>query len=274
MFSRKTETYFRQSIRFVGWIIMFGVCLFQLQPASSQDIDPFSISVQAVGTATGMADRASMQFGVEGVGTNLQTSLEEVNNKVDAIVDALIELEIARSDIQITSVEIASEDMRDARTGALTGGLIYHVLSEMHVRLDEVDKLSAVIQAAITHGANSVSELALGITDLTELEQKAREAAIANAYVRAEALASGFQLSLDAPIVVSETIANDGLPVPLADSDIQWASFAAEEASSEIPFLVMTVHINVVFRTRPLGLSEDSAASLEHVNSTSDSSDS
>lgn len=274
MFSHKIDVNIRQSLRIVGLIIMLAVGLFPLQPASSQDIDTFSISVQAVGTATGMADRASMQFGVEGVGTNLQTSLEDVNDKVDAIVGALVELEVARSDIQITSIEIASEGMRDARTGALTGGLIYHVLSGVYVRLDDVDKLSAVVQAAITHGANSVSELAMGINDLTELEQRAREAAIANAYVRAEALASGFQLSLDAPIVISETIANDGLPVPLADSDIQWASFPADKASSAIPFLVMTVHIDIVFRTQPLGLSEDSTASVEHVNSTSDTSDS
>lgn len=220
------------------------------RPAAAQDPNIFTIEVQAVGTAVGTPNRASLQLGIEVVGTDLESVLSEVDEKAETITEALLELELAPEDIQTGALQIESQDLEDPNTGLITGDLIYHVQRDMQIIIREVTDIQTVVVTAVTNGANTLDNLTLGIEDLESLEREARQAAITNAYQRAQALAAGFNLVLSAPIIVSETIANDGLPVPLSGSDVRRSILDADGvALSESP-LVLTVQLNVVFRTQ------------------------
>lgn len=220
------------------------------RPAAAQDPNIFTIEVQAVGTAVGTPNRASLQLGVEAVGTNLEAVLSEVDEKAASITEALLSLEIATNDIQTGTLQISSQDLQDPNTGMITGDLIYHVRRDMQVIVRDLTHTQTVIVTAVTNGANTLDSLTLGIEDLESLEQEARQMAITNAYQRGQALAAGFNLVLSAPIIVSETIANDGLPVPLSGSDVRRPILDTDGvALSESP-LILTVQLNVVFRTQ------------------------
>lgn len=220
------------------------------RPAAAQDPNIFTIEVQAVGTAVGTPNRASLQLGVEAVGTNLESVLSEVDQKAGNITEALLSLELSASDIQTGTLQISSQDLQDPNTGMITGDLIYHVRRDMQVIVRDLTRTQTVIVTAVTNGANTLDSVTLGIEDLESLEQAARQMAITNAYQRGQALAAGFNLVLSAPIIVSETIANDGLPVPLSGSDVRRPILDSDGvALSESP-LILTVQLNVVFRTQ------------------------
>jgi uncharacterized protein YggE len=220
------------------------------RPAAAQDTNIFTIEVQAVGTAVGTPDRASLQLGIEVVGTDLQASLTDVEAKSQSIIDALLDLGIGTADVQTGAVQITSQDLQDPNTGVITGDLVYHVNSDMQVIVRDLSTIQSVITTAVTNGANTLDSVTMGIEDLESLEQEARQSAIANAYQRAQALAAGFNLVLSAPIIVTETIGNEGLPVPLSGTDVRRSILDTDGASlSESP-LMLTVQLNVVFRTQ------------------------
>lgn|GEM_PF-2860047 len=220
------------------------------RPAAAQDPNIFTIEVQAVGTAVGTPDRALLQLGIEVVGTDLEAALTDVDAKAQAIIDALLDLGIGTADVQTGAVQITSQDLQDPNTGVITGDLVYHVNSNMQVIVRDLSTIQTVITTAVTNGANTLDSVTMGIEDLESLEQEARQSAIANAYQRAQALAAGFNLVLSAPIIVTETIGNEGLPVPLSGTDVRRSILDRDGVSLSDDPLMLTVQLNVVFRTQ------------------------
>lgn len=220
-------------------------------PLSAQDAPVFSITVQATGTAIGLSSHASLEFGVQVVGTDLESAIDEVDEKMSAISEALGALDIAPQDIQSVDLQITSDDLLSPTTGAITGDLLFHVQSALHVIVRDVAQLQAIVRAAVSNGATSLGNLTLGVDNLIVLEQEARAAAIANAYERAAALATGFNLTLGEPVIVTETIANGGLPVPLSGSDLERMPLDEDAVSASGNPLILTVNIIAVFSTQP-----------------------
>lgn len=246
MFMRKTRLFARAA----RLLIILSVIVPAVGMVSAQDVNAFTITVVGVGSAVGIPDMATLDIGVEQVGTDLDKISGEVNQRIDDITAALVDLEIAAQDIQHTSLDILPQDITDSTTGVATGELLYHVTSSLSVIIRDVTQTQPVINAAITSGANRINNLRMGLNDSSALEQEARVAAVANAYQRAQALAAGLNLVLGDPITVEETIDNNGMPVPLAASSAAGTVYISSTEPASTSPLVMTVRLNVIFRTR------------------------
>lgn len=246
MFMRKTRLFARAA----RLLVILSVILPAVGMVSAQDVNAFTITVVGVGSAAGIPDIATLDIGVEQVGTDLDKISSEVNQRIDKITAALVDLEIAAQDIENTSLEIVPQDINDPTSGVATGELLYHVTSSLSVVIRDISQTQPIIAAAISNGANRVGNLRMGLNDSSALEQEARIAAVANAYQRAQALAAGLNLVLSDPITVQETIDNNGLPVPLAASSAPGTVYTSSAESATTSPLVMTVRLNVVFRTR------------------------
>lgn len=238
-----------RSVRNAAAVAVMVALLALASPIAAQE-GAFTITVEGVGTAAGEPNLASLDLGVEVVGTDLESALTEVDETIDAITQALLVLDVVQPDIWNTGDVITPQDINDAATGAVTGTLLYHVRGILSVTVNDVAQVQSVIRAAVGSGANVVNNLTLGIDDLTALERQARQAAIANAYVRAQALAAGFNLVLSDPIIVTETLDNDGLPIPFSADSIRAGMYAPAGDSGSTSPLLLTVRVQVVFRTQ------------------------
>ena len=174
-----------------------------------------SISVSGFGEAVGKPDIALVQLGVNVVADQVGEAIDESNQIMEKITDALLVAGIAEEDVQTTSFNVWPEDRYDPMTGQTTGVRVFHVDSTLQVKVRDIDQAPRVIELALEEGANNIYGLSYDIDDKSALEAEARSEALQDAQVRADQLAAEIGVSLGDPILVSEGTSG-GIIYPVA----------------------------------------------------------
>lgn len=107
----------------------------------------------------------------------------------------------------------------------------YIVSNQIEARVDALDKVSAVLDAAGASGATSISGLRFDLKDRAAVEREALQAAVKDALSRAEAMAAGAGRSLGAIVRIEE----QGVSVPVTRSFDMLAQRAAAPATPITP---------------------------------------
>jgi len=165
-----------------------------------------SISVSGFGEATGVPDMATVQLGVEVEADTISAAIEQSNQRVDRVRQAVLGRGIAATDIQSTNFNVWPEDVYDPQTGQTTGIRTYHVDSTLQVKVRDIGQISQIIQTGLDAGATNIWGLTYGIDDSATLEAEARTKALEDAADRAQQLASTLGVTLGDPIAVSELV--------------------------------------------------------------------
>lgn len=177
----------------------------QAGPALQTGILPVnSITVSGSGQAAGTPDVAYINLGVDTVGGGVSQAVNQANQTMAAIIEALAGRGIAAEDVQTLSFNVYPEDRYDAFQGGSTGERVYRVSNTLYVTVRDINRVSEVIQAALDAGANSINGLNFGIADARALQQEARVKAVADARERAARLAEALGVTLGEPIIISE----------------------------------------------------------------------
>jgi uncharacterized protein YggE len=182
--------------------------------ASAQDAQPYptnTITVSGYGTAFGEPNLAYIEMGVELVEADLATAYSGTADRMNAVIEALSGLNIARSDIQTTGVNIYPEDRYDPQTGTPTER-VYRVRNTVRVTVRDVAQIEQVITTGVNAGVNTIYNLSFGLADNRALQSEARTQAVADARSRAEELAAALGVTVGAPVIVSEVIQSGGIP--------------------------------------------------------------
>lgn len=170
-----------------------------------------TITVSGTGTAYGEPDVAYVELGVEEVNENLGDAFSSTADAMNAVIEALVELGIARDDIQTTGVNVFPEDRWDPQTGTSTGR-VYRVRNTVRVTVREIGQIESVITTAVEAGANTIYNLNFGIDDPSALEQEARVNAVEDARARAERLAEALGVTVGEPVIITEVLQGGGIP--------------------------------------------------------------
>ena len=91
----------------------------------------------------------------------------------------------------------------------------YIVRNEIEVRVDDMSKLSGVIDAAGSSGATSMSNLQFDLKDRAAAEREALRLAVQDAMERAKAMAAGAQATLGPILRVEERLDDSPRPMPM-----------------------------------------------------------
>jgi hypothetical protein len=219
--------------------------------AQAQDIGTiFSISVDGVGTAVAAPNIAYIEMGTEEINTDLETAVVNITAKGDAIIAAVAALGVTLADIQTGGVEIIPQDLLDPVTNSLTGELVYRVRSTVRIVVRDIALVQPIINAGVSAGANRMGGVTFGRSDVTDLEQQARNAAIEDAYQRANQLADGLGMTITRPIVVNETSVSSGFATAPELSASRGAQLPSDQADGTGGQFLVTVQIRVTFRTQ------------------------
>jgi uncharacterized protein YggE len=162
---------------------------------STAEVKP-QLTVSGTGLVRVSPDTASINLGVATQDSDVAQAVAASNLAAEAIINAVKNLGVAPEDVRTTYFNVSPQPMYD-QSGQPTGQTNYWVNNTLVVTLRQVDQLGAVLQAAVDAGANSINGITFDLTDKSQAEEQARQAAIADARQRAERLATAAGATLD-----------------------------------------------------------------------------
>lgn len=159
-----------------------------------------TVDVSADASVTRAPDRAVVRLGVESTARTARAATAANAEAMTAVVDALEGLGIPSSAIRTESISLSPRYARGDGEPTLTG---YQATNRVSVRVDTIDRLGRVVDAAIAAGANRVEGIRFQIADPEAAYHEALERATAKARREAEVLARALGETLGPAIRVS-----------------------------------------------------------------------
>lgn len=151
-------------------------------------------------------DQAWVTFAAEARAPKSGEAQRKAAESMTALEAALKSAGVPADAIKTTSYSVQPEMDYSGGGPRLKG---YVVSNQIEVRIDTLDKVSAVLDAAGTSGATSISGLRFDLKQRAAVEREALQSAVKDALGRAEAMAAGAGRSLG-PIVRVEEQAMSG----------------------------------------------------------------
>jgi uncharacterized protein YggE len=157
------------------------------------------ITVIGTGKVKAVPDEAEFSLGVQSVGRTAREALAANSERMKHVLSALRAAGVAKEDVQTEDVSV-SPSYEDR--GRITG---YTTRNSVNVRIRNLARAGAVLDAATNAGANDVYGPTLSRSDRDELQAKALRSAVADARAKAEALADAADVQLGSATAIEES---------------------------------------------------------------------
>jgi len=216
-----------------------------IQPPAPQDgeggsMDTRTVAVTGEGRASEPPGEASLTLGVQVVDARADRALGQVGLRVDALLDALVEEGIPRTDIRTSAYRLVPETVRDEK-GRPTGETRYRMIQTFDVEVRELQRLPAIIGAASDAGVTNIDDIAFGVGNAGVLREQARVAAMKDARGKAETLAQEVGMRLGHAVSIREGTSGGPTPMP------RMQTMSTESAQVPGGMFEEVVRVEVVF---------------------------
>lgn len=178
------------------------------------------ITVTGTGHVSAVPDEAEFSLGVTTKGQTAGEALAANAVGMRELIEALEAAGVAERDMKTQDVWVGASYETDGKEGG------YSARNSLSVRITDLDRAGAILDAASRAGANEVNGPGLSRSDREGLEARALNDAVANARKRAETLADAAGVSVGDVTAISEQAQPDG-PV--------WAMAERAAADSKVP---------------------------------------
>ncbi|MFC1859994.1 SIMPL domain-containing protein [Chloroflexota bacterium] len=203
------------------------------------------IWVSGQGTVTVTPDIATLRLGVEAQATTVVAAQLQSVEAMDEIMAALTDNDIDENDIQTQYYNIRQVTKwdRDTEEEVVTG---YQVTNIVNVKIREIDKAAAVIDAVVMAGGDliRIDSIYFSVDDSSTYYEEAREEAMTNAEVKAEQLAELAGATLGKVTYISES---SYTPSPVYRQDIYEESVAVAGTSISPGEMEITLTVQVAY---------------------------
>jgi uncharacterized protein YggE len=204
--------------------------------ASSAATDPGGITVTGIAAVSSVPDRAELSFGVESQGQTARAALAANATEMRKVIAAV--KAAGGTDVKTQSVSLSPRYNEQNEVQGFTA------TNTVAATIKDVAKAGALIDAAVTAGANQVYGPSLSSGDQTELYRQALKVAVANARTNAQVLAAAANLSLGRVTAIVET-GGAPSPIPYAASKAQDAASTPVEPGTQQTTASVTVTFSV-----------------------------
>ncbi|WP_174616033.1 SIMPL domain-containing protein [Virgibacillus ihumii] len=181
------------------------------------------MSVTGTAAVSAEPDIATVELQVVTENMTLSDAQRENNQRMNQVIQALLNIEISQEKIQTTAYNIYP--MYDYVDGVqqFRG---YEVTHAIEVTIENINQTGNVIDTAVKNGVNRVSDIQFTISDWDEIYQQSLSMALRNAYAKAQTLAATMKLTvMPIPVQIDEQINED----PAA-----YKTYATAESSTNI----------------------------------------
>jgi hypothetical protein len=183
------------------------------------------ITVTGVGHVDAVPDEAQFSLGITTKGRTAREALNANSARMQRLIAALQAAGVDEKDIKTQDVSVGPN--YDGGPDRANSTESYMASNSVSVRIREIDRAPAVLEAASNAGANQISGPALTREDREGLEQQALENAVANARRRASTLAEAAGVGVGRVTAIVEAV--DGGVV------YQGERMALDMASAKVP---------------------------------------
>lgn len=159
------------------------------------------MTLAGTGVARSAPDMATINTGVQTQAETAREALDANTEAMSELISVLREAGLEDRDIQTSDFTVSPQyvysDTRDERGYTLPPEISgYQVANSVTITVRDLDNLGAVLDQAVTVGANTINGIAFSVEDLTAVHEQARERAFADARAKAEtyARAAGVRL--------------------------------------------------------------------------------
>ena len=161
------------------------------------------IRVMGQALVTVRPDIARVQLGVQTYAAELDEAVAGNNARTGAVLQALTASGIADRDMRTSAFSVSPQRDYSKEDGSreIVG---YWVSNTISVTMRDLDLVGAVLQAAVTAGANNVNGLVFTLEDFGPARQQARIAAVNDAAMRAATLTQAAGATLGAVLTIDE----------------------------------------------------------------------
>ena len=185
-------------------------------PAQAETAEPRSITATGTGSIEVAPDMATLSIGVTTQGDTAASALSANNAAVEAVMTRLASAGIEARDMQTSNLYL-NPNWAGYDTGAPT--ISGYVASNMlTVTVRDLGKLGAVLDQAVSDGANTLNGITFGLSDPVPVMDEARKEAVADARARAELLATAAGVTLGGILTITETLPG-AMPYPMYDME-------------------------------------------------------
>lgn len=208
--------------------------------AAAGDTTPeHTISVGGSGKVTVAPDMANVQLGVLIERPTAKAAREAAAQAMTNVVASLKKLGIDDKDLKTTTVSLSPVYSYPTNAAPVIRG--YQLVNQVAVKVRDLEKLSDVLDNAVTAGATTVDGISFDLADRTAVEAQAREAAAKDARAKADVYAKSLGLGITGVAQVSETVSTPIWYSP----NYATAAGAAEDKAASTPVQAGTTDITI-----------------------------
>jgi len=227
-------------------ILMLGACA---GGGISSDQQVNTLSVTGNGRVPVQPDIAYISIGVHSSGEDVTTTVDENNALIEGITQTLIEeFSISEMDIQTSNFNLWVGDQYSPEGEKI--GVQYTVDNNVYVTVRNLDNLSQILDEVIESGANSIWGIQFDVADKSTAIDEARNQAVENAKLQAEALAQEAGVSLGEIQTISTY--GGGSPMPYFAG---MGGGGGGGAESTVPIsagqLMVSVDVSITYKITP-----------------------
>ncbi len=228
-------------------LLLLGV----VGPAWAEENDrPPLIVVSGQGEVRVKPDMAVLRLGAEAQADNAADAQQQVNQTVNAVIEAVKKHDIPARKIQTSSLSLHPVYSQANRMVRNEGGVHepkivgYRASNVITIQIDDLPKIGDVIDQSIVAGANQVQGLMFGLQNDAPPRIRAMQDAVGEARNKAEAVAEALGVQLGA---VYEAAESSGFqPMPMVQPMMRMA--AMESAGAPIAFGELKVTASVTLK--------------------------
>jgi len=225
-------------------IIAATVLAAMASSAFGQAVPP-TVSVTGEASISVPPDLAQIDSGVT---TEAKTAREasEANNKaMGGVLQALKNAGLAEKDVQTSRLSLSPQSApnRNANAPFLIVG--YRASNRVTVTIRDITKVADTIDVLVGAGANEISGMSFMVSKASKLLDDARSEAIADARRKAEIYAKAANISLGAPISISEESTPGPMPYRKMAADMAASAPVAQGQET------LRVSVSVSYEIKP-----------------------
>lgn len=225
---------------------MFAVALVAAAPLFAHT-EPKPAMLDGMVTVTGEAtvttppDEVMFTAGVQTTAQTVDVAVRENNEHTARVIAALKKAGASDAEIRTSNFNIwPMQDYAEGRPPRITG---FTVSNQVTVTKKDPAAASKLLTAAVEAGANNVSGLSMGVSNMDRIRAEGLRRAFENARQRAETLAKAANRTLGPAVAIREGIDQGPVPPPMfrqamAMEAKQSMDVPVEAGSSEVRFVV------------------------------------
>lgn len=212
---------------------------------------PRTLNVSGMGVVYLTPDIVYINIGVSTQETDATKAVNSNKEKTTTVIQAVKKFGVEDKDIRTTNFNIWSNPQYDSN-GILTGEISYSIDNTVNITVRDINKLGALLDAAINAGANNIYNIQFDVEDKTEANKQARLLAMKDAKTEAQELADVASVSLGSIQTINYY---ETAPSPYNDYSMGGRGGGMDTAASApVPIqpgqLAVTVTVNITYEIK------------------------